>query len=93
MDFTTFSPSSALVTVVLLGLGLQGVPPNLVLNGLAIVLSMYIMYPTSQVVMDNLATIPDVGESTDSMLAAANSAKEPFRDFMLKHSRIEDSSK
>lgn len=115
MDLTTFSPSSALITVVLLtlapfaavmvtsftkivvvlsllrnALGLQQVPPNLVLNGLAIVLSMYVMYPTTQLVMENVSSIEDISSSTDSMLLAAEGAKEPFREFMLKHSRLED---
>jgi len=70
MDLTSFSPSSALITVVLLSLapfvavmvtsftkivvvlsllrsalGVQQVPPNLVLNGLALVLTIYVMYP------------------------------------------------
>jgi len=115
VDLTTFSPSSALITVVLLtlapfaavmvtsftkivvvlsllrnALGLQQVPPNLVLNGLAIVLSMYVMYPTTQLVMENVSSIEDISSSTDSMLLAAEGAKEPFREFMLKHSRLED---
>lgn len=115
MDLTTFSPSSALITVVLLtlapfaavmvtsftkivvvlsllrnALGLQQVPPNLVLNGLAIVLSLYVMYPTTQLVMENVSSIEDISSSTESMLLAADSAKEPFREFMLKHSRLED---
>src|SRR5215468_10345732 len=79
MDLTQFSPSSALVTVVLLALapfvavmvtsftkivvvlsllrnalGLQQVPPNVVINGLAIVLSIYVMYP---VLLDTHAAI------------------------------------
>ncbi len=115
MDFSEFSPSSALITVILLtlapfaavmvtsftkivvvlslvrnALGLQGVPPNLVLNGLAIVLSIYIMYPTTQLVMESVSSVENISESTDSMLLAANQAKEPIRDFMLKHSRLED---
>jgi len=115
VDLTTFSPSSALITVVLLtlapfaavmvtsftkivvvlsllrnALGLQQVPPNLVLNGLAIVLSLYVMYPTTQLVMENVSSIEDISSSTDSMLLAAEGAKEPFREFMLKHSRLED---
>ena len=70
MDLTQFSPSSALITVIVLALapffavmvtsftklvvvlsllrnalGLQQVPPNVVLNGLALVLSVYVMYP------------------------------------------------
>lgn len=115
MDFSQFTPSSALITVVLLtlapfaavmvtsftkivvvlslvrnALGLQGVPPNLVLNGLAIVLSIYIMYPTTQLVMESVSRVENVSESTESMVIAANQAKEPIRDFMLKHSRLED---
>jgi len=115
MDLSTFSPSSALITVVLLtlapfaavmvtsftkivvvlsllrnALGLQQVPPNLVLNGLAIVLSLYVMYPTTQLVMESVSSVEDISSSTDSMLLAADLAKEPIKEFMLKHSRIED---
>lgn len=114
MDLTTFSPSSALITVVFLtlapfaavmvtsftkivvvlsllrnALGLQQVPPNLVLNGLAIVLSVYVMYPTSQLMMDSVADIDNISGSTDAMLEAAVQAKEPLRDFMLKHTSLE----
>jgi len=115
MDFSQFTPSSALLAVVLIGLapfaavmvtsftkivvvlslvrnalGLQQVPPNLVLNGLAIILTMYIMYPTSQQVMDNLSTVDEITGSTEAMISAANEVKEPLRDFMLKHSKMED---
>ena len=70
MNLSQFSPASALVTVIFLGLapfvavmvtsftkivvtlsllrnalGLQQVPPNTVLNGLALVLTIYVMYP------------------------------------------------
>lgn len=115
MEFTEFTPSSALVTVVLLSLapfaavmitsftkivvvlslvrnslGLQQVPPNLVLNGLAIILTFYVMYPTSLLVIDRVSTVENITESTDSMFTAANLAKEPLRDFMLKHSKLEE---
>lgn len=115
MELTEFTPSSALVTVVLLSLapfaavmltsftkivvvlslvrnalGLQQVPPNLVLNGLAIILTFYVMYPTSQLVMERLSGVENITDSTDSMFAAANLAKEPLRDFMLKHSTVEE---
>ena len=115
MELTEFTPSSALVTVVLLSLapfaavmltsftkivvvlslvrnalGLQQVPPNLVLNGLAIILTFYVMYPTSQLVMERLSGVENITDSTGSMFAAANLAKEPLRDFMLKHSTVEE---
>jgi type III secretion protein R len=112
MDLTQFSPSSALLTVVILAmapfiavmvtsftkivvvlsllrnaLGLQQVPPNVVLNGLALVLSIYVMYPVGTEMSAKLAGINDIGASTQSMLKAADTAKEPLRDFLLKHSR------
>ncbi len=111
MDLTEFSPSSALVTVVLLALapfvavmvtsftkiivvlsllrnalGLQQVPPNLVLNGLALVLTAYVMYPVGQAMMAEVAEMENIGSSTDSMLTAADAAKEPLREFLVKHS-------
>ncbi|CAN7562003.1 type III secretion system export apparatus subunit SctR [Rhizobacter sp. LjRoot28] len=112
MDLTQFSPSSALVTVVVLALapyaavmvtsftkivvvlsllrnalGLQQVPPNVVLNGLALVLSVYVMFPVGQQMMERAAQVPNAAGSTSGLLAAADAAKEPLREFMLKHAQ------
>lgn len=112
MDLTQFSPSSALITVVLLALapfvvvmvtsftklvvvlsllrnalGLQQVPPNVVLNGLALVLSIYVMYPVGLEMQSRLASANAKFDSTESLLRSADSAKEPLRDFLVKHSR------
>lgn len=112
MDLAQFTPSSALITVVLLALapyaavmvtsftkivvvlsllrnamGLQQVPPNVVLNGLALVLSVYVMFPVGQQVADRASKVAQVGASTANMLAAADAAKEPLRDFLVKHAQ------
>ncbi|MCG3190203.1 MAG: Flagellar biosynthetic protein FliP [Burkholderiaceae bacterium] len=112
MDLTQFSPSSALLTVVVLALapfvavmvtsftkivvvlnllrnalGLQQVPPNTVINGLALVLSIYVMYPVGLEMSERVAGMQNIGASTQSMLKAADAAKEPLREFLLKHSR------
>jgi type III secretion protein R len=112
MDLTQFSPSSTLLTVVLLALapfvavmvtsftkivvvlsllrnalGLQQVPPNVVLNGLALVLSIYVMYPVGTEMAARLQNVPEIGGSTQNLLKAADTAKEPLREFLLKHSR------
>ena len=112
MDLTQFSPSSALITVVLLALapfvavmvtsftklvvvfsllrnalGLQQVPPNVVLNGLALVLTLYVMYPVGLEMSAKLQNISNIGANTQSMLKAADAAKEPLREFLVKHSR------
>jgi len=112
MDLTQFSPSSALLTVVVLALapfvavmvtsftkivvvlnllrnalGLQQVPPNTVINGLALVLSVYVMYPVGLEMGEQVKNMQNIGASTQSMLKAADTAKEPLREFLLKHSR------
>ncbi|HTT11049.1 MAG TPA: type III secretion system export apparatus subunit SctR [Burkholderiaceae bacterium] len=111
MDLTTFSPSSALLTVVVLALvpfvavmvtsftklvvvlsllrnalGLQQVPPNVVLNGLALVLSIYVMYPVGTEMSAKLQNFDNLN-NTKNMIAAADTAKEPLREFLYKHSR------
>jgi type III secretion protein R len=58
-----------------------------VLNGLALVLSIYVMYPVATDMGARLQGINDIGSSTQSMLKAADTAKEPLREFLLKHSR------
>ncbi len=110
MDLTQFSPSSALITVILLALapfvavmvtsftkivvvlsllrnalGLQQVPPNLVINGLALVLTIYVMYPVGQEMLESTSEMTDIGKDANTMLEAANSAKEPLRDFLGNH--------
>ncbi len=111
MDLTQFTPSSALITVVVLAmlpfvavmvtsftklvvvlsllrnaLGLQQVPPNVVLNGLALVLSIYVMYPTGTEMAQRVDTA-HLGNSSQGLLQAADAAKEPLREFLVKHSR------
>lgn len=116
MDLSSFTPSSALVTVVLIALapffavmvtsftkivvvlslvrnalGLQQVPPNIVLNGLALILSVYVMYPTIQNMQaaakpDSAAAAPVDPGGNATLFAAADKAKEPLRTFLLEHS-------
>ncbi len=113
MDLTQFTPSSALITVVVLALapyvavmvtsftkivvvlsllrnamGLQQVPPNVVLNGLALVLSVYVMFPVGQQMLEqanNVNNGKSISTSTTGLLSAADAAKEPLREFLVKH--------
>lgn len=110
MDLTTFSPSSALLTVVLLSLapfaavmltsftkivvvlsllrnalGVQQVPPNLVLNGLAMVLTVYVMYPVGHTIMQEYTQEDVTLESSADLVTLASVIKEPLREFLLKH--------
>ena len=67
-------------------LGIQSIPPNMVLNALALILSFYIMAPT---VKESWTTLqegmkdnkPEVIYQTDLAARAA----EPFREFLVRH--------
>ncbi len=112
MNLTTFTPSSALLTVVILalapfvavmvtsftkivvtlsllrnGLGLQQTPPNVVINGLALILTLYVMYPVGLKMQAAVAEHPPAATASDTgrMFAYADAAKEPLRDFLIKH--------
>jgi type III secretion protein R len=111
VDLSQFTPSSALVTVIVIALapfvgvmvtaftkivvvlsllrnalGLQQVPPNVVLNGIALVLTVYVMYPVGLQMQEKATQVSNLGSSTESLLRAAGAAREPLREFLLKHS-------
>jgi type III secretion protein R len=70
-------------------LGLQQTPPNLVINGLALILSVYVFYPVGLQMSDlaekSMAGKPKVTEMSQ-MMRIANDSKGPLVDFMVKHS-------
>lgn len=83
---TSFTKIVVVLSLLRNALGVQQVPPNVVLNGLAIILTIYVMYPVGQQISNNLEGQENVTESTESMMGAADAAKEPLRAFLLKHS-------
>lgn len=129
MEFGTFTPGSALITVVLIALapffavmvtsftkivvvlsivrnalGLQQTPPNVVLNGLALILSVYVMYPTLQDMSaaagvgdpvvatmpgDEPALPPEIGGAAE-IVTTADKVKEPLREFLLRNTSVDD---
>ncbi len=68
-------------------LGLQQTPPNMVLNGIAIVLSVYIMAPVGMDIADALGTrqLGKPGEGVADVLAVASAATAPVKGFLIKH--------
>src|SRR3954447_22800225 len=82
---TSFTKLVVVLSLLRNALGLQQVPPNTVLNGLALVLSIYVMYPVGTEMAARMQGIKDIGSSTQAMLKAADTAKEPLREFLAKH--------
>ncbi len=97
---TSFTKIAVVLSLVRNALGLQQVPPNIVLNGLALILSVFVMYPTIEKMQAAAAiegparaTMPGDApqadnplQSTGDIFATADRAKEPLREFLLKHS-------
>lgn len=97
---TSFTKIAVVLSLVRNALGLQQVPPNVVINGLALVLTVYVMYPTLNAMVaassgDNIPSATMEGdvvnttnplENTGDMFGMADRAKEPLRAFLIKHS-------
>ncbi|MDR1233470.1 MAG: type III secretion system export apparatus subunit SctR [Puniceicoccales bacterium] len=67
-------------------LGVQQVPPNMVLNGLAIMLSIYVMFPVVKEIGVLGANIPLEFDSLEKIKAVANTLQAPIQKFLDKHS-------
>lgn len=68
-------------------IGTQTAPPNQVLIGLALFLTLFIMWPTFQDINENAIQPLDNGEITQSEFFER--AEEPIRTFMIKDAKIQ----
>jgi type III secretion protein R len=86
---TSFTKIVVVLSLLRNALGLQQVPPNVVINGLAIILSIYVMNPvlseTYQDVQTQIAASPSP-MTMDRLGQMVQSGKEPLRQFLIKHS-------
>ena len=83
---TAFTKIIVVLSLLRNALGVQQIPPNVVLNGLALILTIYVMFPVGSAMFAEVEGRGDISGSTDEILAAAELAKEPLRDFLLEHS-------
>lgn len=107
MPFMVMILSSFVKIVVVLSLlrnalGVQQAPPNQVLNGVAFLLSIYVMFPTGVKMYDaaqpviarqNIPQELISGTSAQYVIEVATAAREPLREFLknnslVKHQRI-----
>ncbi|MDG0025451.1 type III secretion system export apparatus subunit SctR [Trinickia sp. Y13] len=67
------------------GLGVQQVPPNTVLNGIAILVSIYVMAPIAMQALDTVQQERTRQDTSQVMIDTFGAAREPFRQFLMKH--------
>jgi type III secretion protein R len=93
---TAFTKLVVVFSLLRNALGLQQTPPNIVLNGLALILSVYVMYPVglqmAGAAKPVLTQQSGQGSSVSigGLLGAAEKAKEPLRAFLVKHTADEE---
>jgi type III secretion protein R len=87
MVITSYSKIVIVLTLLRNALGVQQVPPSTVINGVAIILSCYIMAPIAMEAGDRIRNIEPRPDYTASqqMLNAGGAALEPFRRFLQRH--------
>lgn len=94
MMTTSFVKIAVVLSLVRQALGVQQIPPNQIITGLALILTVYVMIPVGQKVYTaSYDVIKETGQtqdilstaSIDVLKAAADKGKEPVREFLLKH--------
>lgn len=92
MVVTSYAKIVVVLGLVRNALGVQQVPPNTVLNGLAIIVSCYVLAPVGIAAMQNLRGAQDEtpANGTQAVLQAADAARDPFRQFLVKHAHARE---
>ncbi len=93
MLLTSFMKMVITLALLRSALGVQQTPPNQVLNGIALILTIYVMYPTGMQMYQRSEHIfkgemPKQLLSADSAsvaIAILEEAKEPLRDFLIRN--------
>ena len=91
---TSFVKIAVVLSLIRSALGVQQIPPNQVITGLALILTIYIMIPVGQEVYDKSYDVIHVADTNQPLVSTASlntvkqavdAGKEPVREFLLKH--------
>lgn len=93
MLLTSFMKIVVVLSLLRNALGVQQTPPNQVLNGIALLITLYVMFPTGlamynaaeQVIKTNPPTAVISDQSATFVLNVVDKAKEPLRDFLQRN--------
>ncbi len=85
---TSFTKMVVVLSLTRNALGLQGVPPNQVLAGIALFLSLFVMAPVLGGVND--AGVQPYLDGSLTFTQAVDAGQQPLREFMLAHTREAD---
>jgi type III secretion protein R len=95
---TSFVKIAVVLSVLKSAFGTSQIPPSQVVTGLAIILTLFVMAPTGMRMFQSVEPLLGQGAGTEllsgqsvqALAAATAKAKEPLRDFLLKHAGPKD---
>ena len=90
LTMTCFTKLVVVLGLLRAALGIQQVPPNMVLSGLALILSVYIMAPVGMDASDALRTNNFSGDKRmtfDDTMLIYDAVKKPLKGFLEKHTK------
>ncbi len=90
MMVTSYTKLAVVFSLLRSALGIQQVPPNMVLYGISLVLTVYIMSPVGCAMYDQFKNEPLDNASVKTIFEIVGHAKEPLRAFLAKHTREKD---
>lgn len=93
MMTTSFVKIAVVLSLVRQALGTQQIPPNPVVTGLALILTVYVMIPVGQSIYQETQSVIQTQSnqdlfsmaSVDTLKQAFDKGKEPVRGFLVKH--------
>lgn len=83
---TSFIKLVVVLSLIRNALGVQSIPPNLVINGLAIILTFYIMAPVGEAMIHEIQKEKVEVSDFQSVKGGFERGQEPLRKFLMKHS-------
>lgn len=89
--FSSYIKTSIVLSLLRNAIGVQQSPPNQVLNGLSIIIAIYVMYPTLMEMYNIVQTMPEAPPGITSpqshayIVKAASLTKEPIRNFLINN--------
>lgn len=101
MMTTSFVKIAVVFSLIRSALGTQQIPPNQIVTGLALILTIYIMLPVGNEVYRRTEGVIRTTETNQPLLSMASvdvlkkaidAGKEPVREFLLKHAAAKDRS-
>ena len=95
---TSFVRISVVLSILRFALGTPQVPPTMVITGLAVILTVYVMAPTGSKVVEAVRPVVSTGAGqgllspggAEAVYQAALRAREPVREFLVQHSSPQD---